>query len=139
MLKAFMSKKKQTKKLESVYCQGSVCEILEHEKLTNQELLELDVDILIPAATENVIDNSNMEKIKAPIIVEVANGPITNEAINYLHKKNIQILPDVLVNSGGVIVSYFEWVQNKASYYWSEAKVNKMLEERLHGIFMSIM
>ncbi len=121
--------KKSTQKLRAVYCTGSVCEESNAEKVSNEELLALEVDILIPAALENQITKLNADNIKAPVIVEIANGPITLEADDILLKKNILIVPDVLANSGGVTVSYFEWVQNKAGFYWTLKEVNQRLEE----------
>jgi len=98
----------------------------------------LPVDILVPAALENVINNENMAKIKAKIIVEMANGPLTKEAYEYLSKKGKIIIPDVLANSGGVIVSYLEWVQGKAGYYWSEKEVNGKLKVMMEKAFEAI-
>jgi glutamate dehydrogenase len=103
--------------------------------ISNEELLQLDIDVLVPAALENVINEKNMAKIKANIIVEMANGPLTKEAYEYLAKKGTIILPDVLANSGGVTVSYLEWVQGKAGYYWSEKEVNTKLKEMIERAF----
>jgi glutamate dehydrogenase len=108
------------------------------KKITNEELLELPVDILVPAALENVINEKNMKNIKAKVIVEMANGPVTEEAYEYLNKKGVVIVPDVLANSGGVTVSYLEWVQNKAGYYWSEEEVNSKLEVMMKKAFEAI-
>lgn len=88
--------------------------------ITNEQLLKLDVDVLIPAALENVITEKNAGRIKAKLIVELANGPITPEADLKLEKRGIIVAPDILANAGGVIVSYFEWVQNLQNYYWTE-------------------
>lgn len=120
------------------YCKGSVCDIKFGRPISNDELLELPVDILVPAALENVINEKNMDKIKAKIIVEMANGPITQEAYEYLSKKGIVIVPDVLANSGGVTVSYLEWVQGKAGYYWSEKEVNDKLKVMMDRAFEAI-
>ncbi|GAB4219562.1 MAG: NAD-specific glutamate dehydrogenase [Candidatus Microgenomates bacterium] len=106
--------------------------------ISNSELLELPVDILVPAALENVINEKNMKNIKAKIIIEMANGPITEEAYEYLSKNDMIIVPDVLANSGGVTVSYFEWVQNKAGYYWSEQEVNTKLKLMMEKAFAPI-
>jgi len=103
--------------------------------ISNEELLELDVDVLVPAALENMINEKNMAKIKAPVIVEMANGPLTQEAYEYLAKKGKIIVPDVLANSGGVTVSYLEWVQNKAGYYWTEKEVNDKLKVMMDRAF----
>jgi len=110
----------------------------EGKKLTNEELLELPVDVLVPAALENVINKENMNKIQAKIIIEMANGPISEEAYDYLTKKGVLIVPDVLANSGGVAVSYLEWYQNMKGQTWSEEKVNKRLHSMMHDAFEEI-
>lgn len=99
---------------------GSVVGYPNTRTITNEELLELDVDVLMPAALENVITEKNADRIKAGLIVELANGPITPEADLLLEKKGVTVVPDILANAGGVIVSYFEWVQNLQNFYWSE-------------------
>ena len=106
--------------------------------ISNEELLELDVDVLVPAALENMVNDKNMAKIKAEIIVEMANGPLTQEAYEYLAKKGKIIVPDVLANSGGVTVSYLEWVQGKAGFYWSEKEVNDKLKVMMEKAFEAI-
>ncbi len=120
--------KQETQEVKAVYCKESVCEAVPAEKITNEQLLELDVDILIPAALEDVITEKNANNIKAKVIVELANGPITTEADVILAQKELLIIPDILANAGGVTVSYFEWVQNKNGYYWSLEKVREELE-----------
>ena len=97
--------------------------------ITNEKLLELPVEVLAPAALENVINKKNVGRIKAKIILELANGPIAPEAEAKLLKKGVLVVPDVLVNAGGVIVSYFEWVQNLRHYYWEQAKVEANLKK----------
>jgi len=104
-------------------------------RLSNEKLLELKANILIPAALENQITEKNASNIKASIIIEAANGPVTPEADKILEKNNIITVPDVLANSGGVIVSYFEWVQNLQSFYWTEEEVNKRLEDKMIEAF----
>lgn len=96
-----------------------------------EDLLGLEVDILVPAALENVITLKNANNIKANIVAEAANGPTTPQADEILFKKGILVLPDILANAGGVIVSYFEWVQNLMNYYWSEEEVNSKLQEQM--------
>lgn len=105
------------------------------KRISNAELLELKADILIPAALENQITETNADKIKASIIVEAANGPTTPEADAILQKKHITIVPDMLANCGGVVVSYFEWVQNLQGFYWSEHEVNTRLREKMVKAF----
>jgi glutamate dehydrogenase/leucine dehydrogenase len=108
------------------------------KNITNNELLELNTDILIPAALENQITISNANKIKAKIILELANGPTTPEADEILFKKGIHVIPDILANSGGVSVSYFEWVQNLQNYYWDLDEVNKKLKKLMQDAFANV-
>lgn len=106
--------------------------------ITNTELLELPVTVLVPAALENAITKENMEKISAQTIIEMANGPTTGEADAYLFEKGIDVIPDILSNSGGVTVSYFEWVQNLSGYYWSKERVNTELKSTITKAFSDI-
>ncbi|WP_297214899.1 Glu/Leu/Phe/Val dehydrogenase [Thermoplasma sp.] len=110
---------------------GSVVGFPGSKPITNEELLESDVDVLIPAAIEEQITAKNADKIKAKIILELANGPTTPEADEILYKKGKLVLPDVLSNSGGVIVSYFEWVQNNYGEYWSTEEVYNKLDAKI--------
>jgi glutamate dehydrogenase (NADP+) len=123
--------KMTSRSLQAVYCESSVCNIVEHEVISNAELLTLDVDVLIPAALEKQITIENADAIQAKYIFEVANGPITSEADEILEKKGIHVFPDILVNAGGVTVSYFEWVQNRSGLYWTGEEVNQRLKERI--------
>ncbi len=109
------------------------------EKVSNEELLEMDVDVLIPAAIENQITNANADKIKAKIVLELANGPVTPAADKILFERGILDMPDFLVNSGGVIVSYFEWVQNTQNYYWTEDEVYKRLDTIITKSFNDVL
>lgn len=106
--------------------------------ISNEELLELDVTVLIPAALENQINADNADKIKAKLIVEAANGPVASEADPVLAEKGILIVPDILANAGGVVVSYFEWVQNIQSVSWTEDEVNNKLREIMDAAFASV-
>lgn len=126
-IESVFKQKQETRNLEAVYCEGSVCEVLAHDKISNAELLELDVDILVPAALENQITLDNVDNIKAKVILELANGPTSFDAGEKLFERGIPVIPDVLANAGGVTVSYFEWVQNKAGYYWEEEEVHEKL------------
>jgi len=107
-------------------------------RISNEQLLELDVDMLIPAALENQINGMNANKIMAPVIVEAANGPITLEADEILAKKGTVVVPDILSNAGGVVVSYFEWVQNIQALCWSEERVNTELENIMNEAFENV-
>ena len=108
------------------------------EYISNKELLESDVDVLIPSALENQIHIENVDKIKAQIIVEGANGPISKKADEILAEKGIQIIPDILANSGGVIVSYFEWVQGIQSFFWDIDEVNENLKKIILKSFADV-
>ena len=98
------------------------------EEISNEELLQLDVDLLVPAALENAIDEDVAAGVEADVISEAANGPITPEGDDALEEKDVLIVPDILANAGGVTVSYFEWVQNRQRFYWDEETVNERLE-----------
>ncbi len=130
--------KNETRALKAVYCDGSVCEAIDADTITNEQLLELDVDLLIPAALENQITADNASAVQASVIVEVANGPITSDADEVLNGKDILIVPDILANAGGVTVSYFEWVQNKQGYYWPLEDVHTRLKEIMSREFHSV-
>ncbi len=130
--------KNESRKLMAVYCEESVCEVVEADTITNGQLLELDVDLLIPAALENQITSDNADRIQAPVIVEVANGPITGDADQILNKKGTLVVPDILANAGGVTVSYFEWVQNKGGYYWTLDEVHSRLHEIMSREFNAV-
>jgi len=106
--------------------------------ITNEELLELPVNVLVPAALENAITKNNAKKIKAKIVLELANGPTTIDAGEILFKNGTVVVPDVLANSGGVVVSYFEWVQNIRHFYWSAEKVQANLREKMTKSFEDI-
>ena len=106
--------------------------------ITNAELLELEVDVLAPCALENQITSENADRIKAKVVAEGANGPTTPEADEILFKKGIVVIPDILANSGGVVVSYFEWVQNLQSYYWPFEEVQQKEDALLSGAFEDV-
>jgi glutamate dehydrogenase (NAD(P)+) len=105
------------------------------QRITNEELLLLDVDILAPCALEQVIDERNADQVKASIICEGANGPITPNADAILEDKGVLVLPDILANAGGVVVSYFEWVQGLQEYFWKEVEVNAKLNDIISRAF----
>ncbi|MBD66363.1 MAG: glutamate dehydrogenase [Halobacteriovoraceae bacterium] len=105
------------------------------KKITNEELLQLEVDVLIPAAIDSVITDKNMKNVRAKMIAEGANGPLTKEAVSYLTNQGVFIIPDILCNAGGVIVSYFEWVQGLAHFFWDEDQINKTLHRILKNAF----
>jgi glutamate dehydrogenase/leucine dehydrogenase len=127
--------KKKTGTVTKCACKDESCAAKFGKKITNEELLELPVDVVVPAALENVIDTKNAPKIKAKIIVEMSNGPVTPEADKILHKRGIISVPDVLANAGGVTVSYFEWVQNLQGYYWEKAEVLTKLKTTMVRAF----
>ena len=117
---------------------GSVIGYPGSKPISNEEILELKVDVLLPCALENVITKDNAAKIKAKILGEGANGPTTFEADAIMWKNGVLALPDILANSGGVTVSYFEWVQNNYNYYWTEEEVNKRLDGKITTAFHEV-
>ena len=124
--------------LNGCYCAGGVCDMRGGQMITNEELLQLPVDILVPAALENVITENNMQNIKAKIIVEMANGPVTPKASHYLIKRGVFITPDILANSGGVAASYIEWEQNLKGKTYKKEDVLKRLEKMMKEAFENV-
>ena len=117
---------------------GSVIGFAGAEDISNEELLIIDCEVLIPAALENVLTEKNAADVKAKIIAEAANGPTTPEADKILEEKNVFIIPDILANAGGVTVSYFEWVQNVQHLFWKEEEINERLRTIMDVAFKSV-
>ncbi len=124
--------------IEHVNTTGSVVGFPGTTPISNQEVVALDVELLVPAALENLITGENAGDVKARIIAEGANGPTMPEADKILEKKGVFIIPDILCNAGGVTVSYFEWVQNRIGYYWTEDEVNRRLEIAMVAAFNDV-
>ncbi len=123
---------------EAIRESGSVIGFTDAERITNQELLALDCDVLVPAALENQITEQNADKVKTKVIVEAANGPTTPEASEILEDRGIFVVPDILANAGGATVSYFEWVQGIQFYFWSEREVNLKLRDIMTHAFETV-
>lgn len=117
---------------------GGIAEYKDCEKITNEQLLELECDVLIPSAIAAQITKENADRIKARIIVEGANGPTTPDADHILTDKGILVVPDILANAGGVVVSYFEWVQDLQNFFWEEDEVNKKLTRIMQHAFHDV-
>jgi glutamate dehydrogenase/leucine dehydrogenase len=109
------------------------------DKLASDKIFEMDVDILVPAALENQITMDNAPKIRAKIVAEGANGPTTPDAHQHLHERGVFVIPDILANAGGVTTSYFEWVQDRYGYFWSEKEVNERLELKMEEAFHEVL
>ncbi len=123
-----------THKLKS----GSVSGFPGATSIDRDAVLEMDVDVLYPAALENAINQKNVDKIKAKIVCELANGPTTPEADQVLHEKGIHVIPDILASAGGVTVSYFEMVQDSYSYFWDESLVHERLDKKLADAYHTV-
>lgn len=117
---------------------GTVVGCAMADPITNEELMEIDCDVFVPAAIEGVITVRNADRIKAKVVCEAANGPVTFEADKVLHERGVFVVPDILANSGGVTVSYFEWVQDIQAYFWSEEDVNDRLRAIMEGAFEEV-
>ncbi|OGJ54953.1 hypothetical protein A3D11_02720 [Candidatus Peribacteria bacterium RIFCSPHIGHO2_02_FULL_49_16] len=135
--------KKHTGSVTGEYCKGSVCDIekmkLDHvQRVTNEELLELPCDILIPAALDNVITEENAARIEAKYVLELANGPTTPEADALLDVRGVMVIPDVLANAGGVVVSYFEWAQGRSGRQWTTEQVKEDLRRIMLAAFTAV-
>ncbi|EYR63177.1 glutamate dehydrogenase [Actinotalea ferrariae CF5-4] len=117
--------------LDHVRRTGSVVDFPDADPIHNDALLTLDVDVLVPAAVEGVLTAENAEHVQAPLVVEGANGPTTAGADAILTRRGITVVPDILANAGGVVVSYFEWVQAQQAYWWTEAEIEQRLEQRM--------
>ncbi len=130
--------KQEKGSLAGCYCAGGVCDTRGGQMITNEELLNLPVDILIPAALEDVINENNMQNIKAKIIIEMANGPVSPAAYHYLTQKGVIIVPDILANSGGVAGSYIEWEQNVEDKKYKKEDVLKRLEKMMQDAFENV-
>jgi glutamate dehydrogenase (NAD(P)+) len=109
------------------------------DKLAQDKIFELDVDVFVPAALENQVTSTTAPKIKAKIVAEGANGPTTPDAHRHLHERGVFVIPDILANAGGVTTSYFEWVQDRYGYFWEEDEVNTRLERKMHEAFHTVL
>ena len=131
--------KNTRRKLEALYCEASVCEAVPAREISNEELLALDVDVLVPAALEDVITARNAAKVRARVVLELANGPTTAEADRILEEQGVTVVPDILANAGGVTVSYYEWVQNRSGEHWSEEAVLQRLDAQMCERFRAVL
>jgi glutamate dehydrogenase (NAD(P)+) len=118
---------------------GNILEYKNGDQVTNEELLEIPCDILVPAALEEQITDGNASRINTKVIIEAANGPTTPEADKILEEKGVFVIPDILANAGGVVVSYFEWAQNLQGFYWEEDEVNRQLEKVMVRSFNEVL
>lgn len=131
--------KQETGNLAGVYCKGSVCDAIAHRKVSGKDFLIAKTDVLVLAALENAIDKKIAKKIQAKVVLELGNGAIAADAEKILARRKILVLPDILTNAGGVIVSYFEWIQNLQGFYWEEALVLARLKKQLMAAFAAVL
>ena len=137
-VRALVAAKESRRGVGDVYSRTSVSDLRHAESISNAELLELDVELLVPAAIERQITLGNADRIRAQVIVEVANGPVTEAADRVLAKNGVLVVPDILANAGGVTVSYFEWAQNRRGSYWPLSRVHTRLEEVMVRAFQQV-
>lgn len=130
--------KQEKGKLAQCYCVGGVCDAGGGEEISQEELLALEVDVLVPAALEGVINRDNVQSVRAKTILEMANGPVTHEAGKALTERDVLVVPDILANAGGVSVSYFEWMQNLTFDRWTREVVNDRLKSLMERAFESV-
>ena len=135
--------KKDFGSLRANFCEGETCDLekMSREKvkiISNQDLLEMEVDVLVLAALDGAVHAENAGKVRARAILELANGPVTREADEVLERRKIEVIPDILANAGGVTVSYFEWVQNRSGDVWDEETVRSKLEKVMQNAFTDL-
>lgn len=123
--------KERSRQGQGVYCEASVCDVAGYQQLAGDELLALDVDLLVPAALENAVTEANVDDVRARVVLELANGPVSSAADETLADRGITVIPDVLANAGGVTVSYHEWVQGRTGSFWSAETVADRLDGRM--------
>lgn len=134
----FECKKQEAESEGVLYCTSTVRDLCEEDEIGQAALLGLDVDVLALAAMENAVTGDNVDDLRAPLVLELANGPLTPEADGVLTERGTTVLPDVLVNAGGVTVSYYEWIQSRAGVYWDEETVAERLEKRIVGVARTV-
>lgn len=133
-----MQTKRERGMIGGVYCVGTVCDAENYKAITNEQLLALPVDVLVPAALENAVTEKNAGRVKAKVVLEMANGAVTPEADERFRKRKTVVVPDVLANAGGVVGSYFEWVQNLTNTYWTEKEVLERLQPVMESSFDNV-
>lgn len=133
-----MATKKERGMIAGMYCVGTVCDSEHYKFVTNEQLLALPVDILVPSALENAVTGANAGRIKAKVVLEMANGAVTPDADVKLAKRKVTVVPDILANAGGVVGSYFEWVQNTTNSYWTEKRFKDELKPVMESAFIEV-
>ncbi len=133
-----MATKKERGMIGGMYCVGTVCDSEHYKLVTNEQLLALPVDVLVPSALENAVTVANAGKVRAKVVLEMANGAVTPEADVKLAKRKVTVAPDILANAGGVVGSYFEWVQNTTNTYWTEKRFREELKTTMVDSFRTV-